>query len=86
MTKTVFMVSEKPSLASSIANILSNHHATSRKGIENQLNMSTKNNLIIAIHVDSVGFNGACSVHEWNGIFKGESVHFKMTSVCGHVN
>jgi DNA topoisomerase III len=26
-----------------------------------------------------------CSVHEWQGHFKNESVRFKMTSVCGHV-
>ena len=31
------------------------------------------------------GMNGACSVHEWSGKFKGQSVKFKMTSVCGHV-
>lgn len=31
------------------------------------------------------GFNGACSVHEWSGVFQGQSVRFKMTSVCGHV-
>jgi hypothetical protein len=31
------------------------------------------------------GINNACSVHEWNGTFGHESVHFLMTSVCGHV-
>jgi len=33
------------------------------------------------------GFNGACSVHEWNGRFPptGEQTRFKFTSVCGHV-
>lgn len=31
------------------------------------------------------GSNNACSVHEWSGNFRGENVHFKMTSVCGHV-
>ena len=31
------------------------------------------------------GFNGACSAHEWTGSFLGQSVRFKMTSVCGHV-
>merc|ERR1712071_583893 len=60
--KSVFMVAEKPSLAQSLASILSNKNYNSYKG-----------------------FNGACSVFEWNGIFKGESVQFKMTSVCGHV-
>lgn len=29
--------------------------------------------------------NGSCSVHEWVGQFKSETVNFKMTSVCGHV-
>ncbi|KAG8034089.1 hypothetical protein G9C98_008570 [Cotesia typhae] len=60
--KTVFMVAEKPSLAASLANILSNGHCSSRKGM-----------------------NGSCSVHEWVGQFKSETVSFKMTSVCGHV-
>ncbi|XP_060927383.1 DNA topoisomerase 3-beta-1 [Limanda limanda] len=31
------------------------------------------------------GLNGACSVHEYTGSFQGQSVRFKMTSVCGHV-
>uniref|UniRef100_A0A4W5LSP5 DNA topoisomerase n=1 Tax=Hucho hucho TaxID=62062 RepID=A0A4W5LSP5_9TELE len=31
------------------------------------------------------GLNGACSVHEYMGTFSGQSVRFKMTSVCGHV-
>jgi hypothetical protein len=29
--------------------------------------------------------NGSCSVHEWAGAFHGETIHFRMTSVCGHV-
>ncbi|XP_073169833.1 DNA topoisomerase 3-beta-1 isoform X5 [Lepidochelys kempii] len=60
--KTVFMVAEKPSLAQSIAKILSRGNMSSHKGL-----------------------NGACSVHEYTGSFIGQSVHFKMTSVCGHV-
>lgn len=24
-------------------------------------------------------------MHEWSGVFQGQSVWFKMTSVCGHV-
>lgn len=36
-------------------------------------------------HVFLLGFNGACSVHEYVGTFKGEKVNFKMTAVCGHV-
>lgn len=31
------------------------------------------------------GLNGTCSVHEYTGTFAGQPVHFKMTSVCGHV-
>ena len=31
------------------------------------------------------GFNGACSVHEWNGKFMNMNCRYKMTSVCGHV-
>ncbi|KAK3783011.1 hypothetical protein RRG08_015351 [Elysia crispata] len=60
--KTVLMVAEKPSLAQSLAKILSNGNMNSRKGM-----------------------NGACSVHDYMGRFNGEQVHFKMTSVCGHV-
>ncbi|XP_008546120.1 DNA topoisomerase 3-beta-1 [Microplitis demolitor] len=60
--KTAFMVAEKPSLAASLAAILSNGHCSTRKGM-----------------------NGSCSVHEWVGQFKSETVNFKMTSVCGHV-
>ncbi|KAJ8949800.1 hypothetical protein NQ318_000498 [Aromia moschata] len=60
--KTVLMVAEKPSLAASLASILSNGKNSSRKG-----------------------FNGACSVHEWNGTFFNSPARFKMTSVCGHV-
>ncbi|VDD75726.1 unnamed protein product [Mesocestoides corti] len=36
-------------------------------------------------HTSRRGSNGACSVHEWNGQFRGTPVRFKMTSVCGHV-
>uniref|UniRef100_A0A2D4GH70 DNA topoisomerase n=1 Tax=Micrurus corallinus TaxID=54390 RepID=A0A2D4GH70_MICCO len=60
--KIVLMVAEKPSLAQSIAKILSRGNMSSRKGL-----------------------NGACSVHEFTGLFIGQTVHFKMTSVCGHV-
>ncbi len=63
MTATVVMVAEKPSLAASIAHILSHGKAAARKG-----------------------FNGACSIHEWTGDFRGNKARFKMTSVCGHVN
>ena len=60
--RSVLMVAEKPSLAQSLAKILSNGTLKTRKGS-----------------------NGACSIHEYNGTFRGESAHFKMTSVCGHV-
>ncbi|KAL6259332.1 hypothetical protein P5V15_009247 [Pogonomyrmex californicus] len=60
--KTALMVAEKPSLAASLANILSNGRCNTRKGL-----------------------NGSCSIHEWIGQFKSETVNFKMTSVCGHV-
>ncbi|XP_039304984.1 DNA topoisomerase 3-beta-1 isoform X4 [Solenopsis invicta] len=60
--KTALMVAEKPSLAASLANILSNGRCTTRKGL-----------------------NGSCSVHEWVGQFRSETVNLKMTSVCGHV-
>lgn len=60
--KTVLMVAEKPSLAQSLAKILSNGNMNTRKGS-----------------------NGACSIHDYTGKFNGETVHFKMTSVCGHV-
>ncbi|XP_061166711.1 DNA topoisomerase 3-beta-1-like [Saccostrea echinata] len=62
--KTVFMVAEKPSLAQSIAKILSGGQMSTRKG-----------------------FNGACSIHEYKGRFPptGETVSYKVTSVCGHV-
>ncbi|XP_036147278.1 DNA topoisomerase 3-beta-1 isoform X2 [Monomorium pharaonis] len=60
--KTALMVAEKPSLAASLANILSSGRCSTRKGL-----------------------NGSCSVHEWIGQFRSETVNFKMTSVCGHV-
>ncbi|XP_046394750.1 DNA topoisomerase 3-beta-1 [Ischnura elegans] len=60
--KVALMVAEKPSLAASLANILSNNKCHTRKG-----------------------FNQSCSIHEWSGTFRGESVQFRMTSVCGHV-
>ncbi|PSN57539.1 DNA topoisomerase 3-beta-1 [Blattella germanica] len=60
--KKALMVAEKPSLAGSLANILSNGKNSAKKGS-----------------------NGSCSIHEWTGPFRGETVQFKMTSVCGHV-
>ncbi|XP_015173858.1 PREDICTED: DNA topoisomerase 3-beta-1 [Polistes dominula] len=60
--KCALMVAEKPSLAASLAFILSNGRCTSKKAP-----------------------NKSCSVHEWIGEFRTETVMFKMTSVCGHV-
>lgn len=58
MSCSILMVAEKPSLAESIAKILSNGRMKSRKGS-----------------------NNACSVHEFNGSFKGMSnCFFKVTS------
>lgn len=90
--KSVFMVAEKPSLAASLASILSNGRHSTHKG---------KNYIFffccffqrkfIRIFSDSIYFDGisgsnnACSIHEWKGLFRNENVTFKMTSVCGHV-
>ena len=60
--KTVLMVAEKPSLARSLAAILSHGRYESRGS-------SSK----------------VCPVHEYTGSFRGETVHFKFTSVAGHV-
>ncbi|CAK0787024.1 hypothetical protein CVIRNUC_010240 [Coccomyxa viridis] len=59
MKCTVLLVAEKPSLSQSIAQILSNGKAHSRRSF--------------------------LDVHEWSGSFRGQSAHFKMTSVMGHV-
>lgn len=32
-----------------------------------------------------LGTSNSCSTHEWTGPFKGSTVLFRMTSVCGHV-
>lgn len=37
------------------------------------------------ISIKILGFNGACSIHEWSGSFQNAPAFFKMTSVCGHV-
>lgn len=85
--KSVFMVAEKPSLAASLASILSNGRHSTHKG----KNYTFFNKKLFRICADSIfcdgisGSNNACSIHEWKGLFRNENVTFKMTSVCGHV-
>ncbi|CAN6722764.1 unnamed protein product [Malus baccata var. baccata] len=55
----VFMVAEKPSIALSIASVLSHGQMSTRRG--------------------------STEVHEFEGKFLGVHVHFKVTSVIGHV-
>lgn len=81
--KTVLMVAEKPSLAASLANILSNGASSIRKGWVLCVSFYRHSNNLPYLYI--LGLNNICSVHEWNGSFKGSSARFKMTSVCGHV-
>ena len=67
----VLMVAEKPSLAESIAQILSNHSSRSRKAI-------TK-----ATQVHEWNSNSFPALGNRGGR---NNFRFKMTSVCGHVN
>jgi len=94
--KTALMVAEKPSLAASLANILSNGRSTTRKGtpiisertdLRSDRVSSVTVLLLYLLCLLSLlpGLNGSCSVHEWIGPFRSETVNFKMTSVCGHV-
>ncbi|KAM7277602.1 hypothetical protein ACFE04_004736 [Oxalis oulophora] len=59
MAPQVLMVAEKPSIALSIANVLSNGKMLTRKS--------------------------SLDVHEFDGKFLGQNVHYKVTSVIGHV-
>ncbi|KAM7280627.1 hypothetical protein ACFE04_007761 [Oxalis oulophora] len=59
MAPQVLMVAEKPSIALSIANVLSNGKMSTRKS--------------------------SLDVHEFDGKFLGQNVHYKVTSVIGHV-
>lgn len=83
--KTALMVAEKPSLAASLANILSNGRCVTRKGrlINCQVFSLLYTFSYILYYVS--GLNGTCPVHEWVDQFRHETVNFKMTSVCGHV-
>lgn len=83
--KTALMVAEKPSLAASLANILSNGRCSTRKGRYNLNCFLFFIFPFIFLRILFLGLNGSCSVHEWVGQFKSETVNFKMTSVCGHV-
>lgn len=83
--KTALMVAEKPSLAASLANILSNGRCSTRKGRYNLNCFFFHFSFLFFLQILFLGLNGSCSVHEWVGQFKSETVNFKMTSVCGHV-
>lgn len=83
--KTALMVAEKPSLAASLANILSNGRCSTRKGELIQIKLFSLFHTSFFLWVLFLGLNGSCSVHEWVGQFKSETVNYKMTSVCGHV-
>lgn len=48
--------------------------------------MFTFSFLVCSLKFSLAGFNGACSVHEYEGTFKDQKVKFKFTSVCGHIN
>lgn len=71
------MVAEKPSLAASLAKLLSDGKSSQKKGKHIYCAMNLK--------VKSISFAASQVVHEWVGKFRGETVLFKMTSVCGHV-
>lgn len=81
--KTALMVAEKPSLAASLANILSNGRCTTRKGMLTSCQIFPHS--LFYILYNFLGLNGTCPVHEWVDQFRYETVNFKMTSVCGHV-
>lgn len=88
--KTALMVAEKPSLAASLANILSNGRCVTRKGMLTKLSnffpyIYTFFYILYYISYYISGLNGTCPVHEWVDQFRYETVNFKMTSVCGHV-
>ena len=60
--KTVIMVAEKPSLAQSIANILSKKTCDYRQEI-------FPNYCLSYVSTIRKGFNGACAVNEWQAKF-----------------
>ena len=60
--KTVIMVAEKPSLAQSIANILSKKTCDYRQEI-------FPNYCLSDVSTIRKGFNGACAVNEWQAKF-----------------
>ena len=74
--KTVIMVAEKPSLAQSIANILSKKTCDYRQEIM-KYSSSTK------VGNARKGFNGACAVNEWQAKFPptGEQVTLSLLAL-----
>lgn len=68
----VLMVAEKPSLARSLADILSNKQSRRRKSLSNAC--------------DVYEFDGQLPLSDGKGRYaRMIPAHFKMTSVCGHV-
>ena len=67
----VLMVAEKPSLARSLADILSGKQSRRRKSM--------------CSACDVYEFEGDLPVQGWGGSCKMIPAKFKMTSVCGHV-
>ena len=74
--KTVIMVAEKPSLAQSIANILSKKTCDYRWEITKQANFTE-------VATIRKGFNGACAVNEWQAKFPptGEQVTLSLLAL-----